>query len=369
MPSPLVSIVIDNFNYERYLPQSIDSALAQTYARVEVIVVDDVSTDRSRVIIDGYADRIIPVLQSENRGQGAAFNAGFLACSGDIVMFLDADDWLYPQAVQRIVAAWRPGQSKVHFRLDLVDELGVKIDIHPAPEVRLDTGDVVPLMLEFGRYETVVTSGNAFARAALAANLPMPEEPFRIAADGYLVTVVPFHGPVATIEECLGAYRVHGANAYASTSGMAVAFTAGAPAPSGVTAAQLAVRARKFLDHDAHKDRVLRAKAESAGFRIDASPQLKDPSHLEMRLASVLLDPGAHPHPGDRRTMLALRGMAASRRARLSWRRRSVLAVWFLIVGFFPKALALRAIKWKILPATRPVKMKRNMKRLRRLLS
>jgi hypothetical protein len=61
--------------------------------------------------------------------------------------------------------------------------------------------------------------------------------------------------------------------------------------------------------------------------------------------------------------------MAASRRARLSWRPRTVLALWFLVVGFFPESLAQRAIKWKILPATRPVKMKRNMKRLRRLLS
>ena len=70
MPAPLVSIIIDNFNYERYLPQSIDSALAQTYARVEVIVVDDVSTDRSRAVMAAYADRIIRVLQAENRGQG-----------------------------------------------------------------------------------------------------------------------------------------------------------------------------------------------------------------------------------------------------------------------------------------------------------
>lgn len=174
MQPPLISIVIDNFNYARFLVQSIDSALAQTYSRIEVIVVDDASTDGSRDVIGQYAHRVVTVLQASNRGQGGAFNAGFLASRGDIIMFLDADDWLYPHAAERIASQWLPGQSKTHFRLDLVDAGGVRIDTHPAPEVRLDRGDVVPLLLDFGRYETVVTSGNAFARSALESNLPMP---------------------------------------------------------------------------------------------------------------------------------------------------------------------------------------------------
>jgi hypothetical protein len=355
MVHPLVSIVIDNFNYARFLVQSIDSALTQTYPHVEVIVVDDASTDGSRAIVEGYLPRVRAVFQASNRGQGAAFNEGFLVSCGDIVMFLDADDWLYSDAVQRIVSAWLPGQSKTHFRLHLVDAAGVTIDIHPAPEVRLDRGDVVPLLLELGRYETVVTSGNAFARAALAANLPMPEEPFRIAADGYLATVVPFHGPVNCIEECLGAYRMHGANAYGN-----------ARAPAGD---ELCLRTRKFLAHDAHKEPVLRGKARAGGLDLKGDPQLRDPAHLELRIASLRLDPANHPYPGDRRLMLALRGVAASRRARLPWPRRTVIALWFMVAALLPTRVALPAIRWKMQPTTRPGGVDRHIKRLRRLLS
>lgn len=75
---PLASIIIDNYNYGRFLADAINSALAQTYQHTEVIVVDDGSTDNSREIISQYGDRIRPVLK-ENGGQGSAFNAGFEA--------------------------------------------------------------------------------------------------------------------------------------------------------------------------------------------------------------------------------------------------------------------------------------------------
>jgi len=76
-----VSIIIDNYNYGRFLGEAIDSALAQTYPHVEVIVVDDGSTDNSREVIAKYGDRIIPVLK-ENGGQASAFNAGLLRPRG-----------------------------------------------------------------------------------------------------------------------------------------------------------------------------------------------------------------------------------------------------------------------------------------------
>src|SRR5262249_54098783 len=89
-PTPHVSIIINKFNYARYVPQSIESALSQTYPHVEVLVVDDVSTDDSRSVIARYAGRVAPVLRDKNGGQGAAVNAGFHASRGDIVFFLDA---------------------------------------------------------------------------------------------------------------------------------------------------------------------------------------------------------------------------------------------------------------------------------------
>ena len=90
----LASIIINNYNYGRFLADAIDSALSQTYPHVEVIVVDDGSTDSSRVIIGRYGDRITAVLK-ENGGQASAFNAGFRVSLGETIVFLDADDILH----------------------------------------------------------------------------------------------------------------------------------------------------------------------------------------------------------------------------------------------------------------------------------
>src|SRR6266404_6343268 len=121
---PQVSIIIDNYNYGRFLGQAIESALDQAYSRTEVIVVDDGSTDNSREVISRYGSRIVPVLQ-ENRGQAAAFNQGFLHCQGEVVLFLDSDDGLLPTAATRAVEAFRePHIIKAHWPLHIVDELG-----------------------------------------------------------------------------------------------------------------------------------------------------------------------------------------------------------------------------------------------------
>src|SRR3954452_16014205 len=95
---PLVSIVIDNYNYGQYIRQAIDSALRQTYRPVEVIVVDDGSTDGSREIIASYGKLITPVFQ-ENAGQPAAFNTGLRVSRGEAVILLDSDDALLSHAV------------------------------------------------------------------------------------------------------------------------------------------------------------------------------------------------------------------------------------------------------------------------------
>jgi glycosyltransferase involved in cell wall biosynthesis len=68
---PLVSILINNYNYGRFLTEAIDSALNQTYSNIEVIVVDDGSTDNSQEIIKSYQDKIIPILKP-NGGQASA---------------------------------------------------------------------------------------------------------------------------------------------------------------------------------------------------------------------------------------------------------------------------------------------------------
>jgi glycosyltransferase involved in cell wall biosynthesis len=179
-----VSVVVNNYNYERFVCQAVDSALDQTYADVEVVVVDDGSTDDSLELLRGYGDRIT-LLHQSNGGQAAALNAGFEAASGDLILFLDADDRLYPEAVSRVVEVYRPGDAKVQFRLDLVDRLGRSAgEVHPASGRVMPSGDVLPVLLRVGRYATSMTSGNAFPRKVLDDILPIPADSFRISADG-----------------------------------------------------------------------------------------------------------------------------------------------------------------------------------------
>lgn len=351
-PPPLVSIVVDNFNYARFLRQSVDSALAQTHPRTEVVVVDDASTDGSAEVIRSYGDRIVPVLQARNGGQGAALNAGFLASHGDLVVFLDADDWLHPDAAARVAAAWRPGVATVQYRLDLVDAEGGRIDLYPAPEIAFDTGVVVPRLLAFGRYEGTITSGNAFSRAALAQLLPIPEADFRISADGYLVTLAPLFGAVASIDEPLGAYRQHGRNAWA---------------PSATAVANDAEGFRRALRHDAARYRALAERAAALGLTLRPEPGLRDHAHLSQRLASLCTDPDGHPEPSDTRLGLGVRGAWASRAARLPPARRAILAAWFLAAGALPLPVARRAIAWRFWPSSRPARIARVLKAVRRL--
>jgi glycosyltransferase involved in cell wall biosynthesis len=98
---PLVTVVIPAFNAEAFISEAIESVLAQDYGRVEVIVVDDGSTDRTAAVASRYA---VKILTQENRGQAAARNAGVAATGGTFVSFLDADDLWMPSKLSIEVA-------------------------------------------------------------------------------------------------------------------------------------------------------------------------------------------------------------------------------------------------------------------------
>lgn len=99
-----VSIIIPNYNGAAYLREAIDSAVSQAGVEVEVIVVDDGSTDASREVIDSYGDSIHSIFQ-KNLGACAARNAGLAIARGESVIFLDSDDLLYPDALKRLYLA------------------------------------------------------------------------------------------------------------------------------------------------------------------------------------------------------------------------------------------------------------------------
>lgn len=84
--SPLVSILVNNYNYDKYLSDAIESAINQTYTPVEVIVVDDGSTDNSKTVLDGYSGKINSILKP-NAGQASAINEGFKIAEGKSFVF------------------------------------------------------------------------------------------------------------------------------------------------------------------------------------------------------------------------------------------------------------------------------------------
>ena len=93
--SPRVSVIIPCYNYGRFLSQAIESALAQTHSNLEIVIVDDGSTDDTAAVASAYKDRVVYHYQP-NRGPSAARNTGIGLSSGQFLAFLDADDWLDP---------------------------------------------------------------------------------------------------------------------------------------------------------------------------------------------------------------------------------------------------------------------------------
>ncbi len=120
-----ISAIIPTYNYGRFLRDAIDSALAQTYPAIEIIVVDDGSTDDTPQILDSYGERI-RVIRQNNQGVGAARNAGIAAARGEYLAFLDSDDIWKPEKLERDIARFEadPGLGMVHCGAETFDNTG-----------------------------------------------------------------------------------------------------------------------------------------------------------------------------------------------------------------------------------------------------
>jgi glycosyltransferase involved in cell wall biosynthesis len=204
-----ISVIITNYNYERYVGGAIDSVLAQTRTADEIIVIDDGSTDRSRERIESYGDRVQAVFQ-ENQGIKAISNSGYRIASGSIVLYLDADDLLYPTALEMVERAYRPGVAKVQFDLDVIDEFGNSAGRRFCNfSAGMNEDSTAQSFASTGTYLWPVTSGNAYAREFLTKVMPFtPPE----SHDGVLNTIAPLYGQVVTITRPLGQYRIHSRN-------------------------------------------------------------------------------------------------------------------------------------------------------------
>lgn len=208
MPQPRISVIINNYNYGRFVGRAILSALAQDDAEAEVIVVDDGSNDDSCARLQTYRPLVRLIFQ-DNRGQAAAINAGVKASRGEILCFLDADDWWLPAKLSAVTAAFDadPRVVLAYHRLQPAQSDGAPLS-RPIPRT-LVSGDLVPrLVRSAGWWPFPMTSAIAVRREAWDGAGDIPEV-FRISADAWLAGVYPFLGRVAALPDPLGFYRIH----------------------------------------------------------------------------------------------------------------------------------------------------------------
>jgi glycosyltransferase involved in cell wall biosynthesis len=210
---PLISVVIPCFNYAKYVGGAIESALSQTYVMKQIVVVNDGSTDSSLEVISRYLDRV-ELWDQPNLGSIAAYSQGFARTTGDVIVFLDADDLLDVDALSRVADAWSPACAKVQYDLRIIDGDGNDLGRRFCNFQRgYDAQRVREAFRRTGTYRWPVTVGNAYSRWFIEAMLPLEIEH---GPDGTLNTVAPVYGEVVTLPEPLGCYRIHGANMWTS---------------------------------------------------------------------------------------------------------------------------------------------------------
>jgi cellulose synthase/poly-beta-1,6-N-acetylglucosamine synthase-like glycosyltransferase len=215
------SVLIDTYNHERFIEQAILSVLEQDFpaSEREIIVVDDGSTDRTSEIVKKFAPHV-RLLRKENGGQASAFNAGIPECKGDIIAFLDGDDW------------WAPGKLKaVTKALDEDKSIGLVghgiTEVYPdgrrheellreTPKFRIDSEEGARAFRL--RKSFLGTSRLTFRKELLQQIGRVPEE-LRIEADEYLFTLGGFFSDVLILRESLTFYRLHDKNAFQIADG------------------------------------------------------------------------------------------------------------------------------------------------------
>ena len=287
-------------------------------------------------MIAGYGGRVHAIFQP-NGGQGAAINSGCAAAQGEAIFLLDADDMLRADAVETVLARWRPGAVLVQWRPGLVDGEGRDIPGSvPAEWVPLDEGDVTATLLKEGAYSVTVTSGLALERAALQRILPMPVGPFIYAADGYLVRAMAFEGPVQAVDLPLTGYRVHPSNRIGSS-----------PERMAETYRKRIGWARNELD-------AVETLARTHGRTVGPAMRDRNPDFLRLRLYSLVTDPARHPVGGDTRLGMFRRLLASERHRPMPLGRRLEGIIVDAAASVLPRGPACRLLAWRHAPASRP---------------
>lgn len=204
-----VSVIIPNYNYAHYLREAIDGVVNQTYQDIEIIVVDDGSTDGSSEILKSYGDRVVSIFQ-KNQGVSAARNNGVRSSHGQYVAFLDADDSWLPEKVEREVEQFSLNSNLglVHVGVREVDAQGNHI------RDRLDGGhgEISDQLLMLAA-EGILGGGSGFmVPRSVFDEIGGFDTALSTSADWDLFYRISSRYPIGFVPQVLINYRVHGAN-------------------------------------------------------------------------------------------------------------------------------------------------------------
>jgi len=220
--TPLVSVLVANYNYEKYIGHTIESVLGQTYSNWELIICDDGSRDRSVEIIERYlhADRRIRLLRKENGGHGSGLNAAYAASRGSILCLLDSDDVFLAHKIERVVDCCRREADAgfVVHRVIRVNQNGRRQGVWPMSDA-LPEGWYGAALLEMGGVLANLppTSGISLRREVADVLFPMPvAKPLVGCPDQVIMRLAPLVTPLAKLDGPLSEYRLHRTNSYGS---------------------------------------------------------------------------------------------------------------------------------------------------------
>jgi glycosyltransferase involved in cell wall biosynthesis len=349
-----VSIVIVNYNNERFLAAAIDSALNQNHPLCEVIVVDDCSTDNSRAAIARYGDRIKSVLRETNGHHIAALNSGWPLACHPILFFLDSDDLLLPHAATTVASVWKASTVKAQFLLASIDKEGQPLGrVAPQYPPNLDTATIRTELLRTGQCPSTPSSGNAYARSLLermSSDGGFELEYLRNRRDLWMDAVLecsaPFYGEIVTIYEPLACFRIHDANDSLQNSISYARFAQGV----------------RYLEV---KLEYLSRRCGTWGIPFDSRAALhRSLWAYECRLCAIKTA-SAGSHPRESAFGLLGRGVRACMVTPTPISRRLVRAGWFVAVVLAPRFLARQLIALRFMPASRPVWLNRSLHLLR----
>lgn len=329
-----LSVIIPNFNYAQFLSAAIDSVLSQASERVEIIVVDDCSTDDSRTVIERYGDKVSAIFHEKNAGQGAAFNSGFARAKNDLIMFLDADDFLLAGSVDMVLDNAEPDVAIYHYRMRLADLQGNLSDLYPPEQREIGGSGISERLRSMGRYDGTVTSGLVFSRDYLARVMPMDGEAFRQGGDGYLSAVVPLYGSSRAFQEPISGYRQHSANHSAFSQ-------------------NLVNRAKWKIAHDEERYAAIRTHSQRLGLPVAADLGLRDTVHLEQLMILSLFGHDADLSRRISRTSVADRALSSIGKG-IPTVTRWVQYLWWIMLKTAPEFMARTLIQWKLDKTSRP---------------